>query len=346
LSGNNVGLVLNVSDNNQIQGNVVTGNADGVRLSNSRNNTMQLNAVSSNSGAGIYVLLSDSNFFLHNALFNNSLSPVSVNSTNRWDDGIEGNYWGSTGLVDADRNGIGDAPFVLGNSDSDNFPLMAEYMQLVAVMDDRQYVVGFVCNSSISDLRYFRDPENSTTLLTFKVGAFEGLGFCRIAIPRALIQPPFDVTVDNVSPLYQRVVGSNGTHSWLCFSFPYVAGEVRIVNAAPSPPFWTELWFWGIVALAVVVAVLALAVYMFYRRLGAYRRTVEDVERRLRERERSPLEVARRLFGADVERRSVKIGKFEEKYGIKIRPRESLDDIFRGLEKKDKERGEKDEVNS
>jgi hypothetical protein len=145
------------------------------------------------------------------------------------------------------------------------------------------------------------------------------------------------VTVDNVSPLYQAVVGSNVTHSWLYFSFPYVGGVVRIANPPPAPPFWTEFWFLGIVVLSIVVAVLALAIYFFYRRLGSYRRTIEEVERKLTERETTPLEVARRLFSSDVEKRSVKIGKFEEKYGVKIRPRESLDDVFRGLDLKKKE---------
>jgi len=38
---------------------------------------------------------------------------------------------------------------------------------------------------------------------------------------------------------------------------------------------------------------------------------------------------------ADVERRGVKIGKFEEKYGVKIRPRNTLEDALRSMELKE-----------
>jgi parallel beta-helix repeat protein len=348
LYGNTVALVLNLSDGNSVYNNMLTSNADGVKVLNSRNNTLELNIVSASLGTGVYTSFSSSNVFLHNSFFDNGQRPTSENSSNFWNDGIEGNFWGYEGLIDVDRNGIADSPFVLGVGDRDNFPLMAPYVQQIALIDDRQFIVGIVCNSSISDFRYFRSPEseNFTTRISFRVSEFEGVGFCRIAILRALIQPPFDVTVDNSPPLYQSIVGSNGTHTWLYFSFSYIAGDVRIVNVPPGAPFWTEYWFWGLLVLALVVAVLTFSVFLFYRRLGSYRKTIEEVERKLREREFSPLEVARRQFGADVERRSLKIGKFEEKYGIKIRPRESLDDIFRGLKKKEEKGEEKDEVNS
>jgi hypothetical protein len=98
--------------------------------------------------------------------------------------------------------------------------------------------------------------------------------------------------------------------------------------------------------LASVVGGLSLAVFVFYRRLGTYRKNIEEFEKRLEEREASTLEVARRLFDIDVERRGTKINKFGEKYGVKIRPRENIEDILRGLELKKKEKQGKDEENS
>jgi parallel beta-helix repeat protein len=339
---NDVGFVLDTADFNLIYGNRLAGNTDGIKVLHSRNNTLRLNVVSSNLGVGVYVADSSLNFFLHNDFSNNSLRPASVNSSNMWDDGVEGNFWGYEGLVDANQNGIADMPFVLGVDEKDNFPLMAQYVQVGVVMDSQQYLVGIICNSSISNFRYV----SLSNLISFRVSEFQGLGFCRICIPRALIQPTFEVTVDNEPPLRQALVLSNTTHSWLYFSFPYIAGNVRIVKTAPAPPFWTELWFIGIVVLAVIVGVLALAIFLFYRRLGSYRKTIDEFERKLREKESSPLEEARRLFNVDVAERSVKIGKFEEKYGVKIRPRDSLEDIFKALESKKRERKEKDEVNS
>lgn len=42
----------------------------------------------------------------------------------------------------------------------------------------------------------------------------------------------------------------------------------------------------------------------------------------------NPLEIANVLFKTDVERRRMKIGKFEEKYGVKIRPHDTLEDVI------------------
>jgi hypothetical protein len=262
-----------------------------------------------------------------------------------WDDGIEGNFWGYDNFVDSDRNGIADSPFVLGEGEKDNFPLMGQYVELSTVVNGRQYTVGIVSNSSASDLTFIQTVENASALVIFRASKVEGMVFCRVDIPHAMALAPFDVTIDNNQPSYLNVVGSNGTNTWLYFSSP-LGGDVRIATTTPAPPFWSEFWFWGIVALGVIVAVLTYAIFLFYRRLTAYRKTVEEVERKLRERESSPLEVARKMFSSDVERRSVKIGEFEEKYGIKIRPRESLDAIFRGLEKKNKGGNKEDEVNS
>jgi parallel beta-helix repeat protein len=339
---NDAGFVANASNGNFVYSNILTHNGDGLTLWQSNNNTVELNIVSLSLRRGIDVSFSDFNFIVHNGFFNNSLSSASLNSSNSWDDGIEGNFWGYDGFVDSDRNGVADSPFVLGDGEKDNFPLMGEYTELSTIVNGRQYTVGIVSNSSVSDLRFIQTAENASALVIFRVSEVEGMIFCRVGVPRAMALAPFDVTIDNNEPSYQNIVGSNGTHTWVYFSFP-LGGDVRIVTAAPAPPFWAEFWFWGITVLGIVVAILTYAIFLFYRRLTAYRRTVEEVERKLRERESSPLEVARRKFSSDVERRSVKIGEFEEKYGVKIRPRESLDAIFRVLEKKNKGGSEEDD---
>ncbi len=345
VSANDAGLILNSSNFNDVRQNSLSKNIDGIRLYDSRNNTVELNVVSSNLGTGIHVLDSNLNMLIHNMVLNNSLKAVSTNSSNDWDNGVEGNFWGYEGLTDLNGDGIADASFILSDTDRDDFPLMGPYAQVKAVMDGEEYFVGIVCNSSISDFRYFREPLNATSLITFRVGEFDGLGFCRIGVPRTLIQPPFEVLVDNAPPLYQSIVNSNLTHSWLYFSFPYTGGSVRIVPAEPALPFWMEFWFWGIVALTLIVGALGLAIFFFYRRLGSYRETIEEFEKKLHERETSPVEMARKMFSTDVEERSAKISQFEEKYGVKIRPRDSLEDVLRGL--KLKKKGEReDEVNS
>lgn len=50
----------------------------------------------------------------------------------------------------------------------------------------------------------------------------------------------------------------------------------------------------------------------------------------------SPFEIANALFKTDVERRRLKIEKFEDKYDLKIRPRDTLEDVIKTYEEKKK----------
>jgi len=45
-------------------------------------------------------------------------------STNFWDNGKEGNYWQNYNGTDANRDGIGDTPYVINENNTDNYPLM------------------------------------------------------------------------------------------------------------------------------------------------------------------------------------------------------------------------------
>jgi len=46
-------------------------------------------------------------------------------STNFWDNGKEGNYWGNYNGSDMNGDGICDTPYVIDASNQDNYPLMA-----------------------------------------------------------------------------------------------------------------------------------------------------------------------------------------------------------------------------
>lgn len=89
-------------------------------------------------------------------------------------------------------------------------------------------------------------------------------------------------------------------------------------------------------AIAVTVALLTTSSLV-----AKYRRTSRKNEE-LTEKYRSQLEqidlwdLARRQFEADIERRKEKIEDFENKYGIKIRPHDNLDEAIKSLELKKK----------
>ncbi len=63
-----------------------------------------------------------------------------------------------------------------------------------------------------------------------------------------------------------------------------------------------------------------------------YRRKIAEQKKLLEAY--SPLVIAQLLFETDVERRGAKIKEFEKKYGIKIRPRDNLQEVIGSFEKK------------
>ena len=156
LSGNLFGINLDSSHNNTISGNIVTNNQNGIGLtSSSSNNTIYGNEITANtsglfiddasgnsiignnitnSETGVYTQYCGINTIHHNNFINNTKNwddeglapfpwgpPVSVSV---WDDGKEGNYWDDYTGADSDGDGIGDTPYVIGENNQDNHPLM------------------------------------------------------------------------------------------------------------------------------------------------------------------------------------------------------------------------------
>jgi nitrous oxidase accessory protein NosD len=74
---------------------------------------------------GVYLDLgSEGNTIYGNTFLANVHNAHSV-TANRWDCDGTGNYWYDYVGVDADENGIGDAPYVIrSQGDQDNFPLL------------------------------------------------------------------------------------------------------------------------------------------------------------------------------------------------------------------------------
>jgi parallel beta-helix repeat protein len=84
---------------------------------------------------------------------------------------------------------------------------------------------------------------------------------------------------------------------------------------------------------ALTATVIGVAAILFSMNMR-FRRKISEQDRIIQAY--NPLEIARILFMDDVEKRGVKIGEFEEKHGIKIQPRNTLEDVLKDLEKKEK----------
>jgi parallel beta-helix repeat protein len=137
MSGNNVtnntnGIVLYSSSNNNISGNNITENGYGVWLYSSSNNNISGNNITNNEEGIYYLLGSSDNRFYHNNFIDNTQQVYFYYSgyTNFWDDGSPsgGNYWSNYSGTDANHDGIGDTPYIIDANNTDNYPLMVQYV--------------------------------------------------------------------------------------------------------------------------------------------------------------------------------------------------------------------------
>jgi parallel beta-helix repeat protein len=218
-------------------------------LTGSFNNTIVGNTFS-NGYCGILLEDSRKNKIFHNNFINNtkharSQSPTNINI---WHDAHPsgGNYWSDHTHVDLDYDGIGDSPHTLSplptQEQSDNYPLMGMFSSFKATSD---HCIQTVCNSTISDFQF------DSGAIRFNVTAKEDTtGFCRVCIPKALLNNTYRVFVNDTEVPHTLLSFSKSTHSYLYFTYPNSTQEVVII---PEFPLFTILLFFLIATLFVAL---------------------------------------------------------------------------------------------
>jgi len=246
LTNNRWGIGLSFSYNNTISGNSIKSNGVGIVLEESPNNTITGNTITNNYyGIHLYNLFwqtSNNTIYHNNFIDNTEHLIIGTAHTNFWDNGLEGNHWSNYTGFDLDHDGIGDISHLIDVNNEDNYPLMGMFSDFNATSEHH---VQTICNSSISDFQF-----NGTTICFNVTGENDTTGFCRICIPRALINETYNVFVNGTEVPYTLLPCSNNTHSYLYFTYSHSTEEVIVV---PEFPTWTSMLFLLIV-LTVAIA--------------------------------------------------------------------------------------------
>ena len=280
LSNLDTGVLLNYSSNNRIVGNNFTymwfagigfyygmyndvvGNVINhtgfyvMQLSHSSNNTIRGNYLSGTDyGIGFY---DDSD---NNSVFNNNfvgsygypvfLQQVQGNAFNA-EYPTGGNYFEGYNGADSNQDGIGDSPeplyYIGQNVSQDNLPLMGLFSSFNT---SQGYTVEVVSNSTIEDFAYF-DSNSTIRMHVSNMTANQTMGFCRIAVPHALMNETYHITIDGAEPSFANyTIYDNGTHRWIYFTYQLSTHEITIVPEFPT--FLPILIFMTLTLLATTI---------------------------------------------------------------------------------------------
>jgi parallel beta-helix repeat protein len=219
------GINANSSTNGLIEQNNANENYyDGIGLLNSNNCTVTGNNVTGNTFFGI--LVDASSFYdlvYHNNIINNGIQASSHPSINRWDNGIEGNYWSDYTGADSDHDGIGNSPYDVAQGVQDNYPLVGMFYSFNASLENH---VEIISNSTIMNFEYL---QSNNTIKMYVFGE-KGMGFCRMCIPTDLMSSPYRIIIDaGLTPvLDNRIVHENGTYKWVYFAYQHSTHEIVI----------------------------------------------------------------------------------------------------------------------
>jgi parallel beta-helix repeat protein len=210
--------------------NNITNSVNAIALTDSDNNTIIGNIISSNAIYGLYIMRSNDNVVYHNTFKANGYQVAIHNSTNIWDNGVEGNYWSNYTGTDTDNDGIGNTPHPIDSQNLDHYPLIGMFCSYHTPVNQD---VNLMSNSTIDSFEYV--PPNSIKLQVSSTSTNQTTGFCRIGIPHALIDPAngtIQVIIDNGQAQtisINNTLYDNGTYRWIYFTYQHSTHQILIV---------------------------------------------------------------------------------------------------------------------
>lgn len=265
--------IFNSSDI-QITRNNMTGFMEGVAIENSSNITFSDNILVGTGNPGVFAQNCSSSLFRGNTFLEDSYGIVlkwcnenllydnnfegnfrdtsCQNSTNSWDNGIEGNFWSNFTTIDLNFDGISDTPYLIDASTTDNHPLTGTF----ASYEVENLEIECISNSSVTEpsLEFFNSTQAT---VAFNVTGQDGTqGFARLCIPRALINGSFTVMFDEEviqEPRFHMLPESNAESTYIYLNYTHSEHTIEISGTTTIPEF----------PLAEMLAVLFLATTFF-----------------------------------------------------------------------------------
>ncbi len=171
-----------------------------------------------NNNYGMYLAFYSGNNTIYRNNFNNTKQVLGI-AANIWNSNGEGNYWGDYRGQDLNLDGIGDQPYVIDESNKDNYPLMGMFSDFNVFLETETYHVTVICNSTISDFKFEVGTETGNKIISFDATSDDSsVGFCRITIPPGLMSYPY-IGLMNSSEVTPTLLDVSDETVRLCFTY-------------------------------------------------------------------------------------------------------------------------------
>ncbi len=225
-SGSKDGFYMFGRNNVTIRNTKILNFHTGIWLSTSHNNSVSGNTVAAND-FGILMSASNGTLFYHNNFLDNShhviMDTSCCNSTNFWDNGVEGNYWDNYTGFDSNADGIGESAHEIVPWNTDHHPLIG----MAYILNTSGPDMNVISNSTIEDFQYSQ-PDARIVIHVSNMTPHQSHGFCRLTIPHTLLSPPYNITINN-SPVAHSTLFENATVSTVYFSYHHSSIEIVII---------------------------------------------------------------------------------------------------------------------
>ena len=267
----NAGIWFDTSSSNNVFNNTLASNQNGIAfIELADNNRIYCNNIIGNSMAGVAMLdSSDSMLYLNNFINNSPNAGVGASygsAPNVWDNGSVGNYWSDyqtnyPNVTEGSVSGIFGTSYVVGNSNTDYFPLMQPInivdqfslptpvslpsnlaLSALQVPIDNDTVAilplsGNMTAPQMSNVTLTVSPSENTTTIAFTAAGENGtVGFCNITIPKTIVaygSIPI-VYIDNQIALSQGYT-QDANYYYVWFTTNFTVHNVQLVFEAPPP---------------------------------------------------------------------------------------------------------------
>ncbi len=196
LNGSQSGILLARSSNNIVYGNLISGKTDSesgaLYISHDSfnnvvfQNTFENNALAIALGAQVASSVWNNvydNRFYENDFLNNTqnvwIAPGAP--VNYWDNGQQGNFWGSFHGVDSNNDGISETAYIISANNTDNHPLMTRYNDSSTTIRVPEYPVPMIL------LVVFLAVTLATTVINMKKLVKSSLTHIRVQCGRLMV---------------------------------------------------------------------------------------------------------------------------------------------------------------